>query len=88
MYILAVMLGLGLIANSLVKPLSDKWFMSDEEVAALQAKTAAANAGPTGSFGIDTGGFDGKALIAWALVGIPLLWGVWVTIKSTYALFG
>jgi len=62
--------------------------MSDEEVAALQAKTAAANAGPTGSFGIGKGGFDGKALIAWALVGIPLLWGVWVTIKSTYALFG
>ncbi len=88
MYILAGMLALGLIANSLVKPLSDKWFMSDEEVAALQAKTAAANAGPTGSFGIGTGGFDGKALIAWALVGIPLLWGVWVTIKSTYALFG
>ncbi|AYG67608.1 MULTISPECIES: hypothetical protein [unclassified Rhizobium] len=46
------------------------------------------NAGPTGSFGIGTGGFDGKALIAWALVGIPLLWGVWVTIRSTYALFG
>ena len=39
-------------------------------------------------FGIGTGGFDGKALVAWALVGIPLLWGVWVTIKSTYALFG
>lgn len=88
MYILAGMLALGLIANAFVRPLSDKWFMRDEEVAALQAKTAAASAGPTGSFGIGTGGLDGKALVAWALVGIPLLWGVWNTLKASFALFG
>jgi MFS family permease len=88
MYILAGMLALGLIANAFVKPLSDKWFMSDEEVASLQAKTAAANAGPTGSFGIGKGGFDSKAALAWAAVGLPLLWGVWVTLKSSFALFG
>jgi Major Facilitator Superfamily. len=88
MYILAGMLALGLIANALVRPLSDKWFMSDEEVAALQAKTAAANAGPTGSFGIGKGGFSGTALLAWAVVGVPLLWGVWVTLKSSLVLFG
>ncbi|WJH41303.1 OFA family MFS transporter [Aliirhizobium terrae] len=88
MYILAGMLVLGLIANALVRPLSDKWFMSDEEVASLQAKTAAANPGPTGSFGIGTGGLDAKATMAWAVVGIPLLWGIWVTLKSSFALFG
>ena len=88
MYILAGMLVLGLVANSLVRPLADKWFMSDAEVASLQAKSAAANAGPTGSFGIGTGGFDGKAGLAWAVVGIPLLWGVWVTMKSSFVLFG
>jgi MFS family permease len=88
MYILAGMLVLGLIANAMVRPLSDKWFMSDEEVASLQAKTAAANAGPTGSFGIGTGGLDAKAAMAWAVVGIPLLWGIWVTLRSSFALFG
>jgi MFS family permease len=87
MYILAGMLALGLVANALVRPLADKWFMSDEEVASLQAKTAAANAGPTGSFGIGTGGLDAKAALAWAVVGIPLLWGIWVTLKNTAALF-
>ncbi|WP_439624653.1 OFA family MFS transporter [Shinella sp.] len=87
MYILAGMLAVGLVANSLVRPLAEKWFMSDEEVASLQAKTAAANAGPTGSFGIGKGGFDGKAAIAWAVVGIPLIWGIWVTVKNTAALF-
>ncbi|SEB35381.1 Nitrate/nitrite transporter NarK [Nitratireductor aquibiodomus] len=87
MYILAGMLLLGLICNMLVKPLSDKWYMSDEEVAKLQAKSAAADAGPTGSFGIGRGGFDGKALAAWAIVGIPILWGVWITLQKTAALF-
>lgn len=62
--------------------------MSDAEVAALQAKTAAANAGPTGSFGIGRGGLDAKAALARAAVGIPLLWGVWVTVKSSLVLFG
>ena len=88
MYILAGMLVLGLIANALVRPLSDKWFMSDQEVASLQAKSDEVNDRPTGSFGIGTGGLDAKAALAWALVGIPLLWGIWVTIKSSLALFG
>ncbi|MGG7516948.1 OFA family MFS transporter [Allorhizobium undicola] len=88
MYILAGMLALGLICNGLVRPLSDKWFMSDDEVAALQAKSAAASAGPSGSFGIGKGGLDAKALLAWLAVGIPLAWGIWVTLKSSFALFG
>ncbi|PWE57915.1 MFS transporter [Metarhizobium album] len=87
MYILAGMLALGLVANFLVRPLSDKWFMSDQEVASLQAKSAAASAGPTGSFGIGKGGLDAKAVLAWAVVGIPLLWGIWVTLRNTAALF-
>ncbi|MEW9614693.1 OFA family MFS transporter [Shinella sp. S4-D37] len=86
MYILAGMLALGFVANMLVRPLSDKWFMSDEEVASLQAKSAAAS-GPTGAFGIGTGGLDAKAVLAWAVVGLPLLWGIWVTLRSTAALF-
>jgi len=87
MYILAGMLALGLIANALVRPLSDKWFMSEDEVAKLQAKSAAAQAGPTGSFGIGKGGFDGKVLAAWACVGLPILWGIWITLQKTAALF-
>jgi MFS family permease len=87
MYILAGMLALGVIANFLVRPLEDKWFMSDEEVAAMQAKTAASQTSYTGSFGIGKGGLDAKAALAWAAVGIPILWGVWITLQTTAKMF-
>jgi MFS family permease len=88
MYILAAMLVAGLICNYLVKPLSDKWFMKPEEVAALQAKAAgAAAATPSGSFGIGTGGLDARAALFWAFVGIPILWGVYITLKNAAAIF-
>jgi MFS family permease len=88
MYILAGMLLVGLICNALVRPLHGKWFMSEAEVAALQAKTAASGAADRGgSYGIGTGELDGKAIAAWAVVGIPILWGVWITLQKTAALF-
>src|SRR5215475_10562753 len=37
-YVLAGLLVAGFIANLLIRPLDKKWFMSEEEVAALQAK--------------------------------------------------
>jgi hypothetical protein len=87
MYILAGMLVLGLICNALVGPLDKKWFMSDAEVAALQAKSTAAQSTVGGSYGIGLGQFDGNAILAWAIVGIPILWGVWITLQKTIALF-
>jgi MFS family permease len=88
MYILAGMLVAGLICNFLVRPLADKWFMKPEEVAALQAKAAgAALATPSGSFGIGTGGLDARAALFWAFVGIPILWGVYITLKNAAAIF-
>ena len=52
--------------------------MKPEDVLALQPRAAATSA--AGSFGIGRGGFDGKALVAWLLVGVPIAWGVWVTL--------
>jgi MFS family permease len=85
MYILCAMLVLGLIANSRVKPLAGKWFMSEADVAAVQPKAAFQTT--AGSFGIGRGGLDGKAIVAWGFVGIPILWGVWVTLKTAAILF-
>jgi MFS family permease len=86
MYILCGMLVIGLICNLLVKPVNPKWYMSQDEVNKLQAATAGA-AVSAGSFGIGKGGLDGKAALFWAFVGIPLAWGVWITLKSVATLF-
>jgi MFS family permease len=88
MYILCSMLIVGLICNFLVKPVNPKWYMSEEEVAKLQAASAkTVGAVPSGSFGIGKGGFDLPAVIFWAFVGIPLAWGVWITLQSTAKIF-
>ena len=58
--------------------------MSEEEVAALQAKLKRRVAAVTSTIG---GGFDIRALLAWAAVGIPLAWGIWITLQKALVLF-
>jgi MFS family permease len=82
MYILCAMLVAGFICNYLVKPVAPKWYMSEAEVAKLQAASAGATAGQSGSFGIGKGGLDGKAALFWLFVAIPLAWGVYMTLLS------
>jgi MFS family permease len=88
MYILCAMLVVGIICNYMVKPVDPKWHMSAEEVAKLQAASAKnAAATPSGSFGIGKGGLDAQAAIFWLFVGIPLAWGVWITLKNAIKIF-
>ncbi|MDB5618320.1 OFA family MFS transporter [Tardiphaga sp.] len=87
MYILAGMLVVGLICNFLVRPLAAHWFMKPEEVAALQAKGAAAANVGGGSYGIGKGGLDARTAAFWAFVGIPLAWGIWITLQNAVRIF-
>ena len=88
MYILCGMLVVGLICNFLVKPVDAKWYMNEDELAKLRAASGkGATGAPSGSFGIGKGGLDWKAAVFWAFVGIPLAWGVWITLKSASVLF-
>jgi MFS family permease len=82
MYILCAMLVAGFVCNYLVKPVDPKWYMSEAEVAKLQAATGGAAAGQTGSFGIGKGGLDFRAALFWLFVGIPLAYGVYMTLLS------
>ncbi|MGB4865094.1 MAG: OFA family MFS transporter [Hyphomicrobium sp.] len=87
-FILAGLLGIGLVANLLVRPVNPKWHMTEEELAETHAKLhESAEPAKTGSFGIGKGGLDAKAVPFWLLVGIPLAWGVWVTIRKSVDLF-
>jgi MFS family permease len=86
MYILCAMLVGGLICNYLIKPVDMKWNMSPEELAKLQAASAA-DQSAGGSFGIGRGGLDVPAAVFWAFVGIPICWGVWITLLNSAKLF-
>jgi MFS family permease len=86
LYILAGMLVIGLICNYLIKPVDPKWYMSADEVAKLQAASVK-GAASTGSHGIGFGGLDPKSALFWAFVGVPLAWGVWITLISAAKIF-
>jgi MFS family permease len=86
MYILAGMLALGFVCNYLVRPLSQRWFMSDDQVAALQPAAQAPSHAEHVSLGPSRPG--AMLVLAWLAVGIPIAWGVWVTLQSALMLFG
>jgi MFS family permease len=84
LYVLAGFLVIGFLCNWAVKPLSQKWFMSDSDVAALQPVALP----DTDHTGFAPHGFSMTVLLAWLAVGIPILWGIWITLKSALVLFG
>jgi hypothetical protein len=62
--------------------------MTKAEVEALQEvdRKAAERVKAKAAVG-SIGGFDFRALLAWAAVGIPLAWGVWITLQKALVLF-
>jgi MFS family permease len=91
MYILVGMLVIGLICNLMVRPLADKWFMTDAELAEekrlAHEKASAAEAGMAGAAGRNEVTPVAKVWLAWAAVGIPLAWGVYKTLIATSKFF-
>lgn len=89
MYILVGMLVVGLICNLLVRPLDNKWFMTDAELAA--EKKLAHERAAASEVGTSTGGADAiptwVVAFAWAAVGLPLAWGVYRTLLSVVKFF-
>jgi MFS family permease len=81
MMILAAMLMLGLVCNLLIRPVPDRWFMSESELAEEKhlahenmnnsnPGTEANSAKPTGMIWV---------LLAWIAVLLPLGWGIYKT---------
>jgi hypothetical protein len=89
MLYLVGMLAVGFVANLLIRPVAAKWFMSDEELAVerkLMAEQVAA-----GEMAARTMTFrqtpSAVVLLAWLGVGIPLAWGVYMTLINALKLF-
>jgi len=85
LYIMAGLLFVGLICNVLVRPVNEKHYMSDEELArerALQHEDrVAANADSAARGALGVGG-----VIAWLAVGIPFLIGLFIALQKAAAL--
>jgi MFS family permease len=91
MYVLAGLLVLGFICNLLIRPVDHKYVMTPAQIAQLDAvqHEAAASAGPVAATVVDGAASPSWAIAAaWVAVGIPIAWGVWVTLKQAAKLFG
>ena len=84
LYILSTMLIVGLICNLLIRPVAERWFMTKDEEGMLAMSVTSR----TSSQGIGAGGLDATATVAWLCVGIPLAWGVWITLSKALVMFG
>jgi MFS family permease len=91
MYILVGMLVVGLICNLLVKPLNEKWFMTDAELAEekrlAHEKAVSAEVVRIGATTDSDAVRPIFVALAWAAVGIPLAWGVYRTLLSVAKFF-
>ncbi len=87
-YVLAAMLVVGLLANLMVRPVADRYFMSAEELA-HEKKLAHEKSLKAEGLGEGHSERHSPALawFAWLAVGIPLAYGIWVTLQKSAALF-
>ena len=91
MYILVAFLVVGLICNLLVRPLNPKWFMTPEELETekrlAHEKVKASEIQADGSHTNTAPSSPIVLLLAWAAVGIPLVWGVYRTLQTVAKFF-
>lgn len=90
MYVLAGLLVLGFLCNLMVRPIADKYFMTEQQLAAekklahdrdLVANVASAVIVATRATS------PTSMVLAWAVVGIPLAIGIWITLQKAVVLF-
>ena len=92
MYVLAALVLVGVLLNTMIRPLADKHFMTDAELA-LEKKLAQERdiSTLTGTrAGGSNGGVASSPMVtafAWLAVGIPLMFGIWVTLQKASVLF-
>jgi MFS family permease len=91
MYILAGLLVIGLICNSLVKPVAESVYMTPEELeaerrAAHDRSQATSVDAPQAVAGAVSSS-QLTAVLAWGVIGVPLAWGVYMTLLKVAALF-
>jgi MFS family permease len=90
MYILVGFLAIGFLCNLLIKPVDPKYFMSPEELAEekrLAHERALANEAGTAVAASEGRTSAGALVLAWLVVGLPLAWGVYMTLVNAAKFF-
>ena len=91
MYVLAAMLLGGLLCNIFVRPVAERHYMTDEQLAAERAtaheQAAAELPAPIPAGSAAATSSAALLITAWTAVAIPLAWGVWITLSKSLALF-
>ena len=90
MIILAGMLMLGLLCNLLIRPVEDKWFMSDDELSdekRIAHETIKNVETALGETSVNSNNNLIMVLLAWTAVLLPLGWGIYRTLLNVVKFF-
>ncbi len=87
LYILAALLLAGFICNMLIKPVNEKYFMTDKELEEERALTRSKSIVPGSAETAARGSFGIGGALAWLAVGVPFLIGVYIALQKAAGLF-
>ncbi|MDE2120631.1 MAG: OFA family MFS transporter, partial [Betaproteobacteria bacterium] len=85
LYTLAALLLAGLLLNWMVRPVDDKYHMSDERLAA-ERSLQHEKMGSEGASTAARGSFGALGVVSWLAIGIPFLIGVFIALQKAAAL--
>jgi hypothetical protein len=87
--VLAGLMVVGFIANMLVKPVADKYFMTDTELAEVHRISHEKSLENATSEAVASDSTQHPILVklAWLAVLIPISYGIWMTVQKAWALF-
>jgi MFS family permease len=93
MYVLVGLLAIGFVCNLAVRPVPERLFISGGAAGvtlpgAIAGRSSGSSAGVLVSDGTVRASHWGLVVIAWALVGVPLAWGVLKTLTLAAQMFG
>jgi MFS family permease len=82
MYVLAGLLAIGCAANFAVRPVAEKNFMAGDELVTAPRALAPVAPRPGTSPGETAARHWWLVAVAWGLVGVPLAWGIYRTLRT------
>jgi MFS family permease len=87
-YVLCGLLAVGFICNAMIRPVAEKHFMTEAQLEA-ERKLAHDVASTPANGAATSDGASNPAMVylAWAFVGIPIAWGVYITLGKAWVLF-